>query len=294
MQHAPILWPKPGTNGSGPFYTQLLFLPSEAMAKGELASGWQQCLHDWGAARALFPVTQHGPSPDGRAYAVGHADKGKLRVVGFDHIFTEQQAMTTSIVDITPFTGSVAPPQPNGVVLMDNLLTYIISASFRGTRLYLTAADRDAADIGTVRVIGVDVRRFPNLTKEDVVLDHAVDANRGHALYPALDVNKEGDVAVAFTRAGPQTFPSIEYVTHRHGQQGLAHSTILKAGEGSLPANMKDGKPAIRLGYTGPSARWIDCAGAATDPEDETSIWFLSAFGNAKNGASLWISKVVP
>jgi hypothetical protein len=143
----------------------------------------------------------------------------------------------------------------------------------------------DFAGADVVHVVGIDLEDFPSLKASDVKVDEQLGAKPDHAVYPALDVNEQGNVAVVYTRVGAATFPSIEYATYRSGEKGFGASALLKAGESSLAGQDRPG--------VGPSTRWGDVMGAALDPSDRTSIWLANTYIDASGANEIWLARVL-
>jgi hypothetical protein len=284
-------------HGVGPYFVSTVLLPSEAMAKGELASGWKYCdssypvsaprekqVHRTHMFQAnVTPVTSHGPTKDGRSYAVFHEAGGRLGVLGWSHLFTDQQKVESAVIPVHRFAPPRVAPQPNGVALLNNVFNDLLSAASAGDHLYTTAMDFDRVDV--VHVVGIDIHDFPNLKASDVVLDEHLGNQPDYAVYPALDTNEQGTVAVVYTRVSPYTFPSIEYATHRVGDSGFGASTLLRAGESSLA-----GQNRAKIGA---SSRWGDVMGAAVDPSDRTSIWLANTYVDEKGESAIWLARVL-
>jgi hypothetical protein len=280
------------TTGSlPPKYQNVMLLPSEAMSKGQLESGWQFCDLKAGKyaldsdATHLEPVTRHGSTTDRRNYAVVPVNDGHtLAVMAFDHLFTNQQSVTSGSVAINTLETPRAAPQGNGVALMVNVNQDLIAAAYNGGRLFTTAMELDPANkVDVVRVIGIDMKNFPNLAQKDLFLDSTLGNGTDDATWPGLEVNDNGDAVVAFTVSGPKTFPSIETMKYQPPWFGVPR--LLKAGQAWV---VKDGtRPTI-----GASTRWVDTVGAALDASDGTAVWIADTYGNAKGGSSVFVAKV--
>ena len=263
-----------------PKFQSIMLLPSAAMAKGELASGWKYCDKEH---PRVIPVTSHGPTPASRSYGVAHRSK-EVDVIGWEHVFTSQQTMRTGVASVHPFARPRTAPQPNGVGLMTNVGSTFLSAVSRGDRLYASIMEYDGS-VDVARVIGVDLRHFPDLEPKAVVLDQRLGRAPDYLTYPALDVNEQGAIAVGYSRSGAKTFPGVEYAVLRPGTKGFGAGMLLKAGEGSLRGKDRKG-----LGMT---TRWGDIMGAALDPRDETAIWLAQTYANGSGGSELWVARVL-
>jgi len=184
------------------------------------------------------------------------------------------------------------------LIRMTNLYINVLKAVERGGRLYLTMNDAvdwfgQGTPLTSVRLVQVDVGAFPALS---VAVDRTfgghndLEDSPGASIYygwGTAEVNKNGDLAVVYTRSGAAIFPQVRFSAFVQGEPDLRPSRLLKAGEDSY-----------NLALSNPTAAlfWGDLSGAAVDPYDDTGVWIahqytVSPWPNSNNYL-LWIGKV--
>ncbi|MFZ4619325.1 MAG: T9SS type A sorting domain-containing protein [Bacteroidota bacterium] len=101
--------------------------------------------------------------------------------------------------------------------------------------------------------------------------------------YPALMVNKNGDMTITYSRSGNNEYIGA-FVTGRkkNDAPGLAPSIALRDGRGNYVVDFASGRN-----------RWGDYSGIGLDPSDEMSVWTHTEFAAAKNSWGTWIAKTV-
>ncbi len=162
-------------------------------------------------------------------------------------------------------------------IRMTNLGISVLKAVERAGHLYMTMNDSvdwfgDGQTLTSVRVVRVDTNSFPALNVEfdrTIGGHNDVEDPPGAEIYygwGTAEVNKNGDVAVVYTRSGASIYPQIRFSTLLHGEPDLRPSRLLKAGETSY-----------NLGLTVP-LYWGDLSGASVDPYDDSSIWFAHQY----------------
>ncbi len=98
--------------------------------------------------------------------------------------------------------------------------------------------------------------------------------------YPAVEVDKDGNVAVTYSRSGDTEYIGAYFTTRLAGDPaGFSGSVVLKAGEANY---VKD--------FGGGRNRWGDYMGIQLDPVDQNNFWILSEY--AKSPANTWGTRV--
>ncbi len=98
---------------------------------------------------------------------------------------------------------------------------------------------------------------------------------------PALTVNKNGDILIAYARFGAKTKdplkPEARYTLWYHDESKPRRSRVLKLGESVCC----------------PHAR-VDLMSAVVDPDDDTSVWLTDMYANGGSAMSTVIGRVKP
>jgi hypothetical protein len=92
--------------------------------------------------------------------------------------------------------------------------------------------------------------------------------------WSAVEVNKDGNMAIVYTRSGTTIFPETRFSVFLAADPDIRSSRILKAGEDSYQVGFK---------WSDNSLPWGDEAGASVDPVDDTSIWLAQQFANSRH-----------
>jgi hypothetical protein len=118
----------------------------------------------------------------------------------------------------------------------------------------------------------VRINTFSKTLLEDV----AFGASGFWALYPALMVDKDKNVAITYSRSGLTEYAGA-YMTMRLASDppGLRPSTTIKAGKGNYVKT-----------YGGTRNRWGDYNGIALDPADQNNFWIFTEY--AESPANTW------
>jgi hypothetical protein len=105
--------------------------------------------------------------------------------------------------------------------------------------------------------------------------------------WPAVEVSKNGDMAIVYTRTGDLIYPQMRYTAYLAAENDVRPSRLVKDGEASY-----DGQGGSSV------LAWGDIAGASVDPSDDTTIWIAHQYptasaANSTNGNfDVWIAKV--
>ena len=175
-------------------------------------------------------------------------------------------------------------PQPGTDPPID-IVTFGHNVVYRsGTLWYAHVAGRDLGGglVSTIRVLGVDVSRWPDAPT--MAQDWIYGEPGSWVLAPALMIDGSGDVVIVFGRTSPTEFASL-YYTYRTPADapGTLHPPrLLHAGDG-LWAQFSP--------VTGSRNRFIDFFVAQLDPVDGT-VWAFGAFVGAGGRRGTWVADV--
>lgn len=218
---------------------------------------------------------------------------------------TDRQQITRIEVPVSPFgyLGTAFQAGSSQRIKMDNLGTDVLKAVYRDTWLYLTMNDAkewfgDSQMLNSVRFVRLNVANYPNIVASGRIdrvfgANNAIsDAPNDHMYYgwPALEVNRAGDVVIVYARSGTRLFPEVRYSAYLFTETDIRPSRLLKSGEDSYLLDYPD--------LTGDNElRWGDTAGASVDPTDDTAIWIAQAYASDErtyqvNNWAVWVGKI--
>ena len=218
--------------------------------------------------RGLRPVTAHDHVPFGLplfANIFGETDAPRVIVWAFD-ILDPNHAFIRLSVDVAGYTS------PNFFGIMN--------AVFRNQEFYTTWDSKDDLGYRVIRLVRFDLLdpANPQFIDETFGGYNVIDDNplvRVHYLFPSVDVNKDGTIALVYNRflADNNANPLAQEVRYsvRSRDPGqfptlVRPSRLIKAGE--LTAT----------DYIGP-----DTVGIGVDPFDDRGIWMAHIYADAED-----------
>ena len=238
-------------------------------------------LQDFGGAGSPKPVSAYG------------AAKGALWFLNDETSPTRIDALPddTNLSGTTPFGTTVSPPhgalQTNGIstppVYRDGKICSATALRVEedprrnSIRVVCVLVDHPTASAITASGGGQGARdRIFGLSAPQ-------DAPGDRVSYedPALTVNKNGDIVVAYARFGAKTKdplnPQARYTIWYHDESKPRRSRVLKLGETDCC----------------PHAR-VDLMSAVVDPDNDSSVWMTDMYANNSSGMSTVIGRVKP
>ncbi|MGB8645471.1 MAG: hypothetical protein WCF84_09555 [Anaerolineae bacterium] len=300
-------------------YWQVALLSADPMAKGDSSATvpawvWWDLTAPDGKEILIQPVVAHGPSP--RGYLVGswydQDGSSHILVWGMEHPVGWTTATANAIAldwerdwaDVRPFVAPVVAPQPGtcGNIETTNGWVNVLKAIYRNQHLYVTNHETANWTTGvnqtSIRVVRLDLSdwtsdrafvHFPQGNDDRTFGDLAQGdppAEQAYYMWPALEVNKQGNMVVVYTRSSTDLYPQVRYSTFLYPTEpDIRPSQLLKAGEGyagSVPTDCSTATP----------YRWGDLAGASVDPYDDTGVWIAHEYANAAHETDVWVGKV--
>ena len=179
---------------------------------------------------------------------------------------------------------------------MTNLGNNILKAVYRNGTLHFVANDADPVNKNTgIRLVRLFVLPFPNLTTVgepsyiNVRFGKRDPSDAVNALvwygWPAIEVNKKGDMAIVYARSGTTVFPEVGYSTFFDTETSIRLGRTLQLGFGPIGSGclLLPGAPCV--------SRWGDTAGASADPDDD-GIWIAQQYANALGRWNMWVGKI--
>jgi PASTA domain-containing protein len=288
-------------------------VPADSLAAGVAANGsrhFDLTNPDGTPAGLIQPAVHHGPNP--RTYLASRfldASNRQILVWSITNLFQPDELVTRAEVTLRPFgpTHNFAPQAGSSQrIQMDNLGSDVLKAVFRSDRLYLVTHDgvdwfSDGRVLSSVRLIRLNLTNYPNIPLNEAsgLIDRTFGANNVftdqptdhvHYGWPALEVNKFGDMVVVFARSGSTIFPEARLSTRFASEADIRPSRLLKPGEVPFGLDYPETTGINQL-------RWGDTAGASVDPADDTAIWVTQAYASdhrsfQHNNWAVWVGKL--
>jgi hypothetical protein len=287
-------------------YWRVSFFPANELANGSAATGYQY----WGLtdpngdpSYVIQPAVHHGSN--NRAYFASTYESNKILIWGLKDPLKATQQIDRISITVSPFIDPPSAPQKDSTdkILMNNVHNEPLKAVCRNNKLYLCMNDakdwfKDNQPTNSIRLVRINVNNFPKVSTNpaDSFINRVFGANnpledspktRMYYGWPAVEVNKSGDIAIVYTRTGDLIYPQMRYTAYLATENDVRPSRIVKEGEASYK----------RSSGTSP-LNWGDVAGASVDPVDDTTIWIAHQYAtataaNSENGNfDVWIAKV--
>ncbi len=165
----------------------------------------------------------------------------------------------------TPLIESGGSPIRNAPIFRDGFL-YAVH-SIRNT-VYPTYA--------SIKYSRIDV------TTNTVVESAELGADKYYYIYPAIAVDKDGNIGITCSRSADGEYMGAYYTTRRYNDPpGLSSSKPLQIGLGNYVKT-----------FGGTRNRWGDYMGAFLDPEDQYSFWMFTEYASTGNNYAVVVGQV--
>ena len=121
-----------------------------------------------------------------------------------------------------------------------------------------------------------------NVTTNTVVESAELGADKYYYIYPAIAVDKDGNVGITCSRSADGEYMGAYYTSRRFNDPaGLSASLPLQAGLGNYVKT-----------FGGTRNRWGDYMGMFLDPADEYSMWMFTEYASTNNNYSTAVGQI--
>lgn len=240
----------------------------------------------------IQPAVHHTADPLGFTFLAANkfsdGTNDTLAVFGFSHLEAPvaPPLRVASVQLNDPIVNPPDAPELDGsaieaVFKIANVQSPPLKAAYRDNRLHVSwQTCREWPDAGACvaanELVRLDTSEFvfANITSVEFIdrvfgwrnpIDDPPSEMASYGL-PAVEVNKDGDMAIVYVRSSADMYPQARYSVYFHGAADILPSRLLKAGEAPLPKKNQ-----------------TDTGGVSVDPFDDTGIWMAESYAYKPN-----------
>ncbi len=220
-------------------------------------------MHDSVAGDPMWLVTEHG-------------DNQSIDVIKMTNVLSGSPTFGYTNLAVTPYSGVVAPVNPNGTVITTNIDSRVQKAAEWNNTLVAAQSVAVSSTQDVIQWYQINVSGgTPALSQQGRVSA----GNNTYLTFPAIDVNSSGQIGLTYMRSGMDAsndYLSV-YVTGRNSSDapGTMQAPVLVP-SGTGKANYKDFSSTGRSG---------DLGAINVDPSDG-SFWAANEFANTEATAN--------
>ncbi len=266
------------SGGSGT-YAGLTAIAKSALLTGGTAT---KVYEEYFSGFSVFPVHSYGSSPVQYFAETSTGSGSTIRVHAVSNVLTSP-TRAVATVTIPSFNTPIDPPQLGGGTGADSVDARIMTGVWRNGQMYVAHAITPVSGDGenVVRWYQIATNNFPSATPT-LTQSGNVDPGPGvHAWMPAINVDAQGNMGLAFSIGGATQYYGIGYTGRLSndpaGTVAMPVSTLI-AGQGNY----------VRTDSFGRN-RWGDYAGLALDPNDGATFWAFHEYAATGNN---WATRV--
>jgi hypothetical protein len=184
----------------------------------------------------------------------------------------------------------------------------VMKTVYREGQLYATWNDcanwlSSSTCVTSIRLLRVDVSGFPYfLTK---TLDYTFGQRHfsdppgavSHYGWPTVEVNKDANIVVGFTRVGDSLFLESRYSVFYANDSNISWSHLVEKGQSPIICGCTTStfvnagfSKMCEANYCGRA----DLVGSALDPDDDTSIWVALHYAGPAGDAKVVVRRITP
>jgi hypothetical protein len=287
--------------------------PADALANGisSIPGGWAFWdikNPDGSFVSTLQPAVHHGSGFPNWSFFAGNYQNGS-QSYQLSMCFLGPLGLYYSATSIKSYSGpanAAQPPTPPSVVLpfplmMANTGNDVMKAVFRDGKLYSTFQDCKiwpgaSQCLTSIRVVRVDVTN-PGVPEIDRTFGQrsALDPAKVDLVSygtPAVEVNKNGDIALVYIRSSAQVFPEARYSVYYAKAPDISPSRALHIGQASVGG---DSMPCIRVkGFANCSKPVgnLDVGGISVDGGDDEGIWMAHSYVDSSGNYKTTVGRI--
>lgn len=178
-------------------------------------------------------------------------------------------ALTVALVPVTAYYAAPPASQLGGGMQIDVGDRLQNEPKYRDGYIYVVHGVRNPtnATYSSIHYVKIDV------SSNTAVQDYVFGADGYWHFYPSVDVDVDGNVAMAYSRSAPTEYVGA-YFTGRLANDPPGFM-------GGYP--LAEGKAHYVVTFGGDRNRWGDYTGIVLDPADQNSFWALSEFCSSTN-----------
>lgn len=220
---------------------------------------------------SLRPTVMHDAAPGAPMWLVTErGDNSTIDVIKMSNVLTNSASFSYTNLDVTNYSGIVAPRNPNGTVITNNIDSRILKASLWNNKLVAAHSVGVSSTQDVAQWYLIDVSSgTPTLLDQGRISA----GNNTYITYPSVDINASGQIGMTYMKSGTDTSTDYlsMYVTGRNPTDAagtMQTPVLVPAGTGV--ANYDDFSSGGRAG---------DLSGMSVDPVDG-SFWAVNEFAN--------------
>ncbi len=222
-------------------------------------------------SNVAVPVKKFGGNPTRPGYAAGYLAGNPNAAVG--QMEAEQQP-------------NAAVPTPNFVKIA-NTGNSTMKTVFRNNLLHAVWQDCVAWENAPTCYTSIRLVRVSPISPTSAFIDRSFglrnvfdDGPTDFVYYgvPAVEANRDGNMAVVYIRSGQTVFPQARYSVYFDSDTDVLPSRALQVGDFPLGSNATPGQE-VQIGN-------LDVGGIGVDPFDDTGIWMAHGYSTQNTNTS--------
>jgi hypothetical protein len=233
-----------------------------------------------GIAQNVFNIRPSIMYTENSDYYLLHAPNASI---DYFVIYTISNPLTTPVLKAKFVPVSYYSPAPNanqlggGTMLLETGGSHLRSEpKYRDGYLWAVHSIRNPSGGSSLRYVVIEAEAAT------AVEDVAMGAPNYWYSYPAIEVDKDYNVAITFSRSA-----TTEYIGAYYTYRAASDAPGLR---GSL--TLQEGKASYQKDYSSGRNRWGDYNGIVIDPSDDYGMWMFTEYASAANTWGTWVGNI--